>query len=146
MVNGIPIEQELDGEDEELGDGGAVCSDDPSGSADDQASRGAGDMDLSSGEENTASPGAYPPVLGKVCGRLPAGVALQDYLLLPPNTDRRGAEGSYSRSYVARLAAAQLDLRSGFSSSEPLPPDTIISTVAPAEALSKGCRQRELSK
>jgi hypothetical protein len=52
----------------------------------------------------------------------------------------------YSRSYVARLAAAQLDLRSGFSSSEPLPPDTIISTVARAEAVGKGCRQREFFK
>ena len=93
IVIGVPIEQELDGEDEELGDGGAVCSDDSSGSADDRASRGAGDMDLSSGDENKAPSGAYPPVLGKVCGRLPVGFILQEYLLRPPNTDRKGADG-----------------------------------------------------
>ncbi|MAF76427.1 MAG: hypothetical protein CMF17_11365 [Idiomarinaceae bacterium] len=145
VLDGLVFEEESESEapvgSDADGHGGHVSGEDESG-----GSRAAEDVEFSEGDEKAEQLGSYPPVVSQMCGRLPHGIAPHEFLSRPPNVNRRSAEGSYSREYIARLALAKLDLASCPRAPMVLPWDDSLCHESPARAADMSMRQEILFK
>ena len=104
-----------------------------------------GIKDNGSGDEKEVERGgAYPIIFGQMCGQLPRGVSALDFLARPPNLSSRSAEGAYAREYVARVAAAKLDVSSASRAPSVLPHTTFLNDTSPAHAADVCTKQQKL--